>query len=146
MEELGTTPENAHRKVKAKGGKGGGKGEDKGKGKGGDMKGGKGKSKGKGGIGEKGKGKGGAPQYGACWTCGGPHFSRDCLKGKGDVGYGAVKSLSSIQEVRTQGDDCVLGDTASKSINRNKEWYEVTVRKKARYPGRKERNYVLAIH
>ena len=28
---------------------------------------------------QKGKGKG--PAYGSCWTCGGPHFSRDCPKG-----------------------------------------------------------------
>ena len=83
--------------------KGKGKGKmpigSKGKGKG-DEKGSKGKGKGKAEP-EKGKGKGKpAPQYGSCWTCGGPHFSRDCPKGAGSPP--AIRSLSSIREMSHQ--------------------------------------------
>ena len=67
----------------------------KGKGKG-DEKGGKGKGKVKGFQG-KGPGKGKGPQYGGCYTCGGPHFSRDCPRVA--ASNGAVKCLSSVQEV-----------------------------------------------
>jgi len=81
--------------------KGKGKGENKGKGKGkGDQKG-----RGKGDWGPKSKGAKGAsrgPQYGGCWECGGPHFSRDCPGGKGGAGGGNVKSLCSVRYVKEQ--------------------------------------------
>ena len=40
----------------------------------------------------KGKGRGSGPMFGSCWTCGGPHFSRECPQNtgntKGDKGFG----------------------------------------------------------
>ena len=55
-----------------------GKGWIKGKG---EETGGKVKGKGKG-FQDKGTSKGKGLLYGGCYTCGGPHFSRDCPRGK----------------------------------------------------------------
>ena len=84
----------------------------KGKGKGGAGKGPKGDSKGSKGKGSKGDGKsskGGGktkgPLYGGCWTCGGPHFSKDCPKATakgGGKGGSEVRMLSSFKTTHRQ--------------------------------------------
>ena len=107
--------------------KGKGKGKsaiaNKGKGKG-DEKGSKGKGKGKAEL-DKGKGKGkAAPQYGNCWTCGGPHFSRDCPKGV--ASSGAIRSLSSIREVRMKEDEEQIDDHTTKEKTRCEQHNEVS--------------------
>ena len=87
--------------VEGKGDVNSAKGRMKGKGKG-DEKGGKGKGKAKG-FQDKRASKGKGPQYRGCYSCGGPHFSRDCPKGA--AGNGAVKCLSSVQEIKGKAED-----------------------------------------
>ena len=83
--------------------KGKGKGKD-GKGKGSTKGSGKGKGPQSPQLGSKGMGKATGPQFGACWTCGGSHFARDCPKTaaantKG-AGKGEVKNLCTLSERR----------------------------------------------
>ena len=74
----------------------------------------KGEGKARGGKDSKGKGKG--PVHGACWTCGGSHFQRDCPQGKG----GSVRGLEGPWEAWTSHNeqDAPLRLTSLKKVPR----------------------------
>ena len=124
-------------------GKGKGKGKSKGKGKGkgnwdrmqtgkGPTKGSKGKGKGKSNNQMWGKGGKGKGPVNGCWTCGGPHFERDCPVYGGKGGDpGAIKALCySLQEVKPQLSEWVeVAKSPKKSKNKVEDQKDETKNK-----------------